>query len=240
VKSAPSYRGCNDIKNELLSPGMWNKNEHIINALKNFVKWSFVYVQNDDTMHRNRRLSCTAINVQFIIAFLPAVSRLRHLYNINISFPVVIILILFLPISRIFTPLCFLLNESITFWATLYHQYLSSTLLYIFLFFIRLILLLLSLFTLFFIFIFVLFSFVFSFLSPIPPSLSFPLYISSHNWFFFFIIIHTSLYAAGAGTAVITLGYGLDSRGFESRQGLEIFLFTTASRPALGPTQPPI
>jgi hypothetical protein len=34
--------------------------------------------------------------------------------------------------------------------------------------------------------------------------------------------------------------YGLDDRGFESRQGLKIFLFTTASRPVLGPTQPPI
>jgi hypothetical protein len=38
----------------------------------------------------------------------------------------------------------------------------------------------------------------------------------------------------------IALSYGLDDRGFESRQGLGIFLFTTASRPALGPTQPPI
>jgi len=28
--------------------------------------------------------------------------------------------------------------------------------------------------------------------------------------------------------------------GFDSRRGLGIFLFTTASRPALGPTQPPI
>jgi hypothetical protein len=34
--------------------------------------------------------------------------------------------------------------------------------------------------------------------------------------------------------------YGLDDRGFESRQGLGIFLIATASRPALGPTQPPI
>jgi hypothetical protein len=33
------------------------------------------------------------------------------------------------------------------------------------------------------------------------------------------------------------LGYGLDDRGFESRQGLGIFLFTTASRPARVPTQ---
>jgi hypothetical protein len=36
------------------------------------------------------------------------------------------------------------------------------------------------------------------------------------------------------------MGYGLDDRRFESRQGLGIFLFTTASRPALRPTQPPI
>jgi hypothetical protein len=35
-------------------------------------------------------------------------------------------------------------------------------------------------------------------------------------------------------------GYGLDDQGFESRQGLGIFLFTTASRPALGLIQPPI
>jgi hypothetical protein len=38
----------------------------------------------------------------------------------------------------------------------------------------------------------------------------------------------------------IALGYGLDHRGFESRQGVGILLFTTASRPALGPDQPPI
>jgi hypothetical protein len=36
------------------------------------------------------------------------------------------------------------------------------------------------------------------------------------------------------------LGYGLDDRGFDSRYGLGIFLFTTASRLALGPTQPAI
>jgi hypothetical protein len=35
------------------------------------------------------------------------------------------------------------------------------------------------------------------------------------------------------------LGYGLDDQGFESRQGLGIFLFTTVSRLALGPTQTP-
>jgi hypothetical protein len=38
----------------------------------------------------------------------------------------------------------------------------------------------------------------------------------------------------------MALGCGLDERRFESGQGLEIFLFTTASRPALQPTQPPI
>jgi hypothetical protein len=36
----------------------------------------------------------------------------------------------------------------------------------------------------------------------------------------------------------IALGYGLDDSGFETWQGLRIFLFTTASRPVL--TQPPI
>jgi hypothetical protein len=35
----------------------------------------------------------------------------------------------------------------------------------------------------------------------------------------------------------IALDYGLDDRGFDSRQGLGIFLLT---RQALGPTQPPI
>jgi hypothetical protein len=39
---------------------------------------------------------------------------------------------------------------------------------------------------------------------------------------------------------IIALSYGLDDWGLESREGLEIFLFTTAFRPALRPTQPPI
>jgi hypothetical protein len=34
----------------------------------------------------------------------------------------------------------------------------------------------------------------------------------------------------------MALGYGLDDQGFQSRQRLGIFLFTTVSRPALGPT----
>jgi hypothetical protein len=38
----------------------------------------------------------------------------------------------------------------------------------------------------------------------------------------------------------VALDYGLNDRWFESRQGLGIFLFSTASRPDLGPTQPPI
>jgi hypothetical protein len=38
----------------------------------------------------------------------------------------------------------------------------------------------------------------------------------------------------------IALGYGLDHRGFESRQGLGLFLLTSASRPSLGSTQHPI
>jgi hypothetical protein len=38
----------------------------------------------------------------------------------------------------------------------------------------------------------------------------------------------------------IALGYRLDDRRFDSQRGLGIFLFSTAFRPALGPTQPPI
>jgi hypothetical protein len=38
----------------------------------------------------------------------------------------------------------------------------------------------------------------------------------------------------------IALAYGLNDRRFESQQELRIFLFTTASRTALVPTQPPI
>jgi hypothetical protein len=38
----------------------------------------------------------------------------------------------------------------------------------------------------------------------------------------------------------IAVGYRLDDRGFESRQGLRIFLFTTVSVTALEPTQPPV
>jgi hypothetical protein len=36
------------------------------------------------------------------------------------------------------------------------------------------------------------------------------------------------------------MGYGLDDREFEFRQGPGIFLFTTVYRQALGPTQSPI
>jgi hypothetical protein len=35
-------------------------------------------------------------------------------------------------------------------------------------------------------------------------------------------------------------GWTIGVLGFDSRRGLGIFLFTTASRPALGPTKPPI
>jgi len=49
---------------------------------------------------------------------------------------------------------------------------------------------------------------------------------------------------SGIGTNIMplerrsALGYGLDDMDFESRQGMGIFLFDTASMPALGPTQP--
>jgi hypothetical protein len=38
----------------------------------------------------------------------------------------------------------------------------------------------------------------------------------------------------------ITTGYGAGRPGFDSRQGQEIILYSTASRPALGTTQPPV
>jgi hypothetical protein len=38
----------------------------------------------------------------------------------------------------------------------------------------------------------------------------------------------------------ISLGYGLDDTGFESWEGLGIFLFIMMSTPTLGSTQPPI
>jgi hypothetical protein len=47
-------------------------------------------------------------------------------------------------------------------------------------------------------------------------------------------LMHWSIYIQRA------LGYGLNDLVFESRQWMRIFLFTTASRPALGPTQPPV
>jgi hypothetical protein len=37
-----------------------------------------------------------------------------------------------------------------------------------------------------------------------------------------------------------TMGWTIGVLGFDSRRGLGIFLFTTASRTVLGPTQPPI
>jgi hypothetical protein len=51
-------------------------------------------------------------------------------------------------------------------------------------------------------------------------------------------IITVKLY--GIAQWYTALGYVMDDRGFESRQRLGIFLFTTASRPALERTQIPI
>jgi hypothetical protein len=49
-------------------------------------------------------------------------------------------------------------------------------------------------------------------------------------------------YGSSAGRKIpsgVALGYRLDDRGFETRRGMGISLFTTVSRPALGLTQPP-
>jgi hypothetical protein len=51
------------------------------------------------------------------------------------------------------------------------------------------------------------------------------------------------LYLVGGepGSSIGTVsGYGLDGRGSIPRQGQRIFPLTSASRPALGPTQPPV
>jgi hypothetical protein len=52
-------------------------------------------------------------------------------------------------------------------------------------------------------------------------------------------LIRTKLHSLGYLSG-IELGYGLDDRGFESRQRQRIFLFTTVPRLALVTTQPPI
>jgi hypothetical protein len=54
---------------------------------------------------------------------------------------------------------------------------------------------------------------------------------------FVFVIIS---YLESGKLSGIVFGYGLDDRGFESREEPEIFLFTTASRRAPWPIQPPI
>jgi hypothetical protein len=54
-------------------------------------------------------------------------------------------------------------------------------------------------------------------------------------YYIYYNYIHKLGYLSG-----VRLGYGLDGRGFKSRQGLRNFLLTTVSKLALGPTQPPI
>jgi hypothetical protein len=70
-------------------------------------------------------------------------------------------------------------------------------------------------------------------LSQMHPAQTFPSYLTS--------ILILSFHKQDPGELNgIAQEYGLDDRGFESRQGLGVFLFTTLSRPAPGPTQPPI
>jgi hypothetical protein len=47
-------------------------------------------------------------------------------------------------------------------------------------------------------------------------------------------------YAKRDSSLGIATGYGLDGQGFDSRECQEIFLYSTASRPVVGPNQPPI
>jgi hypothetical protein len=57
-----------------------------------------------------------------------------------------------------------------------------------------------------------------------------------------YLPMHLSSTKSCDSSVGIALGYGLDDRvlGFDFRRRVGIFLFTTASRTALGPTQPPI
>jgi hypothetical protein len=57
-----------------------------------------------------------------------------------------------------------------------------------------------------------------------------------------FFCCYVVAYKSRDSSVGIALGYGLDDRcsTLDFRRGLGIFLFTTASRTALGPTQPPI
>jgi hypothetical protein len=65
-----------------------------------------------------------------------------------------------------------------------------------------------------------------------------PLVLAGQRWKWVRDIMNMLEY--GVDSNPLVLGYGLDNRGFESRQGLRVFLLTTASRPALVSTHPPI
>jgi hypothetical protein len=56
----------------------------------------------------------------------------------------------------------------------------------------------------------------------------------------YLVLYNIALRAFGGIVQWYGAGYVFDDRSFESRQGLGIFLFTTASRPTLEPTQTPI
>jgi hypothetical protein len=51
--------------------------------------------------------------------------------------------------------------------------------------------------------------------------------------------IHVNLRRRGGSSVGIATGYGLDGQGSNPDRG-KFFLISTASRPTLGPTQPPI
>jgi hypothetical protein len=55
-----------------------------------------------------------------------------------------------------------------------------------------------------------------------------------------FFKVHFNIILSYGYFSGIALGYGMDNRGFESWQGMGIFLFITVSIPALGSPQPPV
>jgi hypothetical protein len=54
------------------------------------------------------------------------------------------------------------------------------------------------------------------------------------------VILNINPIIFGIWTNVLISGWTVEVLGLDSRRGLGIFLFTTASRTALGPTEPPI
>jgi hypothetical protein len=58
--------------------------------------------------------------------------------------------------------------------------------------------------------------------------------------YFGYLCVARHIYRSWDSSVGTVLGYSLDYWSFKSQQGQGIFFFTTVSRPALGPAEPPI